>query len=339
MKRSLYLLFAPLFLAGCSHDDALEGPELIDIFGEFEVVTPLTQDRTTVDFSQGETVEFMALFTVRTPWQLRIEGLTSGAVKIIESNEKDVSGAVARWNGSITFAPTFAAGERCVATMTFTDQPDTLRSDTILITGARPLPTGGTLISDFEDENQDLDAFSEGQFEETDLGISDAFPAAIGDKFFYMRGRDNNGSFFVSGVGISAMAAQNTQYYPLTTQNASSVYFNAFIYGEGLANTQAVIEFQEDDNLDGTYTPAQEGTYRTTITVDWVGWKLVSFRMDELELSPNAGLGNIDANGRQEIDRIINIQLVLISIGAQSAEPVGFGTDYAIFTVGQPFEP
>ncbi len=336
---SAMLLALALVLAGCSHDDDLEGPELVDLFGEFEILQPLTVSRTTVDFSAGETVEFRALLSIRTPWEMRIEGLTSGALKVFESNEKDISGDIANWNGSITFAPSFQMGEQAVATIRFTNYPDSLVSDTITITGARPVPTGGVLISDFEDPNQAFNVFSEAQFEESINGIASTLPAAFGSNYHYMKGTDNNGSVFVCGLGVSAQSATGEVHYPFTTSNENRVYFNAFIYGEGAQFTNMVIDFQEDDNLDGTYVPAEEGTYNYTIKVDWVGWKLVSFPLSETQLSTNGGLGNIDANGRKEVDRIINIQFILLSEGGQNAEPVGYGIDYAVFTEGQPFQP
>ena len=276
----LLLLIVAVSLTGCQHDEDLEGPELQDLFGEFEILMPLTVDRTTVDFSQGETVEFMAQISIRTPWTMRIVGQTSGALKVIESNEKNISGSVANWNGSISFAPSFQAGEKAVATIHFENFPDSLVSDTIMITGARPVPTGGILISDFEDPTQDFNKFSESAFEESFLGIAGSLPAAFGDNYFYMAGTDNNSSVFVCGVGISAQSAQGMDYYPFSTQNESRVYFNAFIYGDGVPQTNMVIDFQEDDDLDGTYEPAEEGTYNYSLSVDWEGWKLISFPIE-----------------------------------------------------------
>ncbi len=342
-SHRLPLLFAAMFsvlsLFSCRELEP-EGPELIDIFGEFYIIRPLTQDRNSVDFSAGQTVEFSAELSVRTPWSLSIRSIETGARKIITGNEKLIMGDVARWNGSVTFAPLFSAGEHVVATMTFSAFPDsTMVSDTILITGSRPLPEGGILVSDFEDPDQVFETFSEFQFEETSNGIESLFPAAIGDNYWYMFGRDNNRSVFVCGMRITATSAQGTPVFEFPTENEDKVWFNVFVFGAGAPNTQLVIDFQEDDNLDGVYVPSQEGTYNYLINVDWTGWRIISFPYSATALSTNGGLGNIDANGKREVDRIIAIQFILLSAAGQNDNPVGFGLDHAIFSINGPFEP
>lgn len=340
-SQLLLLLLAIITLggSGCREGEMI-GPELQDIFGEFEILQPLAQDRTEVDFSAGETVEFTAQLSIRTPWRLTIRNSSTGSRKIIEGNAKDISGDVARWNGSVTFAPLFNEGDVVQATLVFTEFPEeTMVSDPITITGSKPLPTGGILVSDFEDPDQVLDAFSEFSFEETSNGIESVFPAAIGDSYWYMDGRDNNSSVFVCGLLVSSESAQGTTHYPLTTENPESVYFNVFVFGTGQPSTVMVIDFQEDDNLDGSYSPTQEGTYNFSMPIDWTGWKLVSFPLSETLLSTNGGLGNIDANGAKEIDRIINLQFILLSDLGQNDNTVSFGIDHPIFTVNGPFEP
>ncbi len=340
LRQGLLLLAGLLTLASC-RDLQPEGPELVDIFGEFFIVSELESDRTEVDFSAGETVEFSAELSVRTPWTLTIRSLATGARKIIEGNEKLIMGDVARWNGSVTFAPLFSAGEQVVASLSFAEYPDsTMRSDTILITGARPLPTDGILLSDFEDPDQVFETFSEFSFEETSNGIESLFPAAIGENYWYMFGRDNNRSVFVCGMRLTATnSAQGTPLYEFPTDNEDKVWFNVFVFGTGAPNTQMVIDFQEDDNLDGTYVPSQEGTYNYLINVDWTGWRIVSFPYSATALSTNGGLGNIDANGRREVDRIIALQFILLSAGGQNENAVGFGMDYPVFSINGPFEP
>jgi hypothetical protein len=340
-KNFCALAITLIVLLGVScRESELEGPELQDIFGDFEVLTTLTQDRTTVDFAAGESVEFIALLSIRTPWTLTIKTIGSTSSKIIEGNEKMISGDVARWNGSVTFAPLFAEGDQVIATLTFAEYPEaTMTSDTITITGSRPLPEGGILVSDFEDPDQPLQAFSEFSFEETSNGIESLFPAAIGDSYWYMSGTDNNQSVFVCGLLVSSEAAQNTAVYEFPTENEDKVWFNCFVFGSGFPNTVMVIDFQEDDNLDGAYSPSEEGTYNFTINVDWTGWRLVSFPYSETLLSTNGGLGNIDANGAKEVDRIKNLQFILLSDLGQNDNPVAFGVDHPIFTVNGPFEP
>ncbi len=336
----LFPLALVVLLLGACRESGPLGPELQDIFGEFEVLEPLSQDKTEVDFSIGESVEFTAQISIRTPWRLVIRNASTGARKIIEGNAKDISGDVARWNGSVTFAPLFMEGDVVQATLSFTEFPDaSMMSDPITITGSRPLPTGGVLVADFEMDNPGLEAFSEFSFEETKNGVDSLFPAAIGERYWFMDGRDNNGSVFVCGLLASAEATQGTSVFELNNENPASVYFNVFVFGTGQPSTTLVIDFQEDDNLDGVYSPTQEGTYNITFPIDWTGWRLLSFPLSETTLSTNGGLGNIDANGAKEIDRIINLQFILLSELGQNDNAVSLGLDHAIFTVNTPFEP
>ena len=87
-KIALYSLCA-LALLGCCKDN-VEGPELADIFGEFEVFESLTADKSVVDFSAGETVVFSAQLSIRTDWELHIVGQTTGARKVISGRAKDI---------------------------------------------------------------------------------------------------------------------------------------------------------------------------------------------------------------------------------------------------------
>ncbi|MFT6769303.1 MAG: hypothetical protein ACI80P_001775, partial [Flavobacteriales bacterium] len=57
--KNVFILLLVLVVAflGCRKDE-VEGPELQDIFGEFEVFEGLSSDRQTVNFENGEFVRF-----------------------------------------------------------------------------------------------------------------------------------------------------------------------------------------------------------------------------------------------------------------------------------------
>lgn len=107
-KINLYILiFALTTLLGCKKDNAIEGPELVDIFGVFEVQTPLKGSVKQVDFSKGEQVLYTIKLSVRTPWTIEVIGLNSGAKKVFTGNEKDLINNPVVWDGTISFAPFF----------------------------------------------------------------------------------------------------------------------------------------------------------------------------------------------------------------------------------------
>jgi len=108
MKNILYIaLFTLIAISSCKKETAIEGPELVDIFGEFKVLEPLRASNKTPDFSVGNTVVYATKLSIRTTWTIEIIGLNSGARKVFTGNDKDFSANQITWNGSITFAPFF----------------------------------------------------------------------------------------------------------------------------------------------------------------------------------------------------------------------------------------
>jgi hypothetical protein len=72
--------------------------------------------------------------------------------------------------------------------------------------------------------------------------------------------------------------------------------------------------------------------------IDWLGWKLVSFSYDDTKISTSGGFGNTDRNGKKELDRISNVQFLLLAqAGTSGATRVGL--DFASFTYFTPFQP
>lgn len=350
-KTAILTLLGFTALTACRKDE-IEGPELRDIFGDFAIVQELTSDRTTVDFAAGETVTFFAELTIRTDWEIIITGQTTGARRVIEGRARDIDGNVANWNGNITFAPLFTE-ELCSTVMVFKDYPDTLFGPDITILAKKPADDIDLLISDFEDQSQAFNAFAE-QAATNQLIAGPSFISNIGGDppFFSVDPAENNGwwrmdadnsnaAIFICGVGMSAVNAQGNNgapYFQFGTNNPDNIYFNAFINGYGRENTTFTINFQEDDNLDGTYVASQEGAWGTSIPVDWVGWKLVSIPMSDMQLSTVGGFGNIDGTGQQDMDRIISMEFLLLSDNGVTGL-TGYALDFCNFTYFTPWEP
>ena len=73
-----------LALGACTKDATLEGPALVDLFGDFQVLETVRANRDSVRFGQGETVYLQGRFNKLTDWRLEVHGLSSGARKIIQ---------------------------------------------------------------------------------------------------------------------------------------------------------------------------------------------------------------------------------------------------------------
>jgi hypothetical protein len=346
MKKIVLIigLVITVVFAACKKDTAIEGPELVDIFGEFKVLEPLRASIDSPDFSTNTAVIYHTKLSIRTNWTIEIISLNpnSAARKVFTGNDKDFSLNQVSWNGSITFAPFFRKNEKVVARMTFEDYPDTLYSDTITIAVARPTPNVDIVIDDFESPQRPYNTFTEGQqsYNSTSLNFS-GVTAAEKSRFFVMAG--NHGpaaSLFICGMSLSAKISQGTSdnYFKFATDNPKKVFFNAYVYGWGDNKAELSVDFQEDDNLDGIYQPAEEGTYNYRFKVDWLGWKLVSFSYDDTKISTSGGFGNIDRNGKKEMDRIANVQFLLLAQPGTSGN-TRVGLDFTSFTYFTPFQP
>lgn len=342
-KALLYIgIISLTILSSCKKSDKIEGPELVDLFGEFKVLEPLKASIANPNFANGDIVKYHTKLSIRTNWTIEVIGLNSGAIKVFTGNEKDFDLNPILWNGSITFAPFFRKNEPVVARMRFDNYPDTLYSDTITISASRPTPAVDILIDDFESPQRAYNTFTEGQqtFNSTSVNFQGVAPAE--KNRFYALGANHGptASLFLCGMGLSAKASQGTgnNYFVFNTDNPKRIYFNAYVYGWGDNNAQLSVQFQEDDNLDGVYQPAQEGTYQQQINVNWTGWKLVSFSYDQTSISTSGGFGNIDATGKKDLDRIINVQFLLLAQPG-TAGNTRVGLDYASFTYINPFQP
>jgi hypothetical protein len=351
LKSLFYIvLIGSTSLLSCQKDD-VEGPELQDIFGEFEVLQPLTLSSNTVNFENSESVEFFAQLSIRTDWKITVTGLESGAKKVISGREREVSNGVAVWDGTITFAPLFSE-EQCTTMMTFKQYPDTLFGDTITVQATKPESAIDILISDVEDSGQGFNAFTEpasfnqavsGSYFQNLFtnppGFMEVVPAE--QQGFWAMTANNSGSIFICGMSLASQSSQQDPeglYYDFGTLNPDHVYINALVFGFGDGNSRMSIGMQEDDNQDGVYDRFTEGTYNTEFVVDWTGWKVVSIPLSSFNLSTVGGFGNTDATGQKDLDRIINIEFLLLAVEGSSGL-TGYCMDYLNFTRFEPWQP
>jgi hypothetical protein len=118
MKKIVLIigLVITVVFAACKKDTAIEGPELVDIFGEFKVLEPLRASIDSPDFSTNTAVIYHTKLSIRTNWTIEIISLNpnSAARKVFTGNDKDFSLNQVSWNGSITFAPFFRKNEKVV---------------------------------------------------------------------------------------------------------------------------------------------------------------------------------------------------------------------------------
>lgn len=321
-------LVLALAVAGCDHVTDPDGPRLIDRFGDFTLIEPLSASSSSVDFEAGQSVTFSARFNKQASWVLEITGEQSGAVKRIEGFSNELTDENARWNGGTTVLP-FFKDEPVEAALFFPEEEgaDTTRVD-IAVLSTREYP--GVVLADFEggDEIQ----VGNFEFEFQDTGISAEVPPGEGDGFYLLRGTEppsgGTRNFF---VGLIDIRAQDRGRVAVPTSVPEDLYFNFMLRGLGTDFTIAVVQLIVDGNGTGAYELDQDIVFAFgDIVVDFEGWRLFSKSVGQIGLT------------QEQAQDIVGVRVVLISDdNLQPATPlqVAFGIDYITFTGGGPLVP
>lgn len=335
MKKILYIsIFGISLLTSCRKEeiDKTDGPSLADLNGAFSVITDLQASKDSVDFAAGETVFFTAEIAKTTPWKLRVVGMTSSAEKIITGTSKIIDVSQTLWNGSTTNLPLFKT-EICKVELTFPGLPDTLSTTVKVI---QPKVNQGFLISDFESGfNPGWTTFVQSGAD-MDFQIKSDVTAPEGNSYYNVAGTVD-WDWLIGLINFKATAYSGATVLPLTS-NPNSLYFNVMVYGEiGLTNSLILFQFQEDEDASGTFDAATEDLYSHQITIDWVGWKLVSIKYTDIPCLVNGSPAAPNGNGQHNSDKIGQINMLHL------ANPIsGFAKsklDYIIFTENGPLNP
>ena len=326
---ALALAFA---VGGCDHVTEPDGPSLIDRFGPFTLVEPLTADTTAVDFAAGGAVTFSAQFNKQTDWVLEIVGQQSGAVRRIEGTSNALTAQNARWTGRTTELPLFKE-EPVTASLFFPTEvgSDTTRVDlAVLSTRAYP----GNVVADFEaasmaDSRVDVGNF---EFELRGAGISAEVPPGEGDGFFLFRGVEppsgGTRNFFVGLIDI--VPRPSGSYFAVPTTEPEGLFVNFFLYGFGTPNTIAVVQLVADANGNGVFNDGTDAVFEVyNEPVEFEGWRLVSVPLSETPIT------------QAQAGQLVNVRVLLISDDSNQPAtplPVEFGIDYITFTAGGPLQ-
>jgi hypothetical protein len=333
MKNYLLLIILGWTLLACRKEEAtkFDGPSLEDLNGAFVIINGLQASQDSVDFATGESVYFTAEVSKISPWKITITGQTSGAVKEITGLSSTIDVSKSLWNGSTTKFPIFKS-EMCKVDLTFTDEPDTL---TVYVKVLAPKLNAGFLISDFES------GFNSGWTSFAQLGANMDFQirsdvsAPEGESYYNMAGTVD-WDWLIGLVNFKA-SAYGAPTFPLSS-NPNNVYFNVMLYGEpGLTNTLVLFQFEEDENGDGAFTSTSEDMYSLQVTVDWVGWKMVSVKYSDIPCLVNGSPAAPNGEGTHQSNKIRTINMLHL------ANPnSGFAKakiDYMIFTENAPLNP
>jgi len=324
-----FLLILPFFFTSCEKDK-IEGPNLNDLYGELTILESLNVVGDGADFSVGENIYFTASFSKQVDWEIKIEGLTSGSVKIISGKSNVINQANSTWDGSSTQLP-FFIDEDCEVELTFEMHDDTIYSQ-LNIQGEREYNDESTvLITDFENGfNPNFTGFFQ-------AGCTKALTI----------GGAGQGINFLQQFGtctwdwlIGYIDYYSTFWYDQQelVNDPSQVYFNILINGDStmsqvsnVPNSLFKLEFYEDENGDGYYDANTEDRYDYEFDVDWNGWRMISLCYNDVEKLILATSGGDAVRNPSKISNVRTLLLANPESGFAKAD-----VDFLIWSIGKP---
>jgi len=341
MKHLLRLPVLLLLLTyGCSKDIPVDGPELLDLFGDFQVLQPVQINQKQADFAQGDLLFLQARFNKLTDWELVCTGLNSGARKSITGKTRFLDSTNCRWNGSTTIFPMFK--EESVEMKLIIAEDSVLWRDTVSISSTRLIE--GFVVADFET------GIRPGWTSFVQSGANMSFvvrqnsSAAQGNRYYDMGGLVN-WDWLIGMIEFPASAYQEPRF-PLIS-NPEKLYFNTLLYlPDSVENALLLFQFREDDNGNGTFEAATEDLYSlqcAAYTVNGAhqrlqkGWNKISVRYNELVSLVNGQPATPAGNGRHDPDKLSRVSALFLANPTSGYSQMYM--DYIIFTENAPLEP
>jgi hypothetical protein len=328
-----------MMLGSCTKDAGIEGPTLVDLFGDFQVLEPVKASRDSVRFGQGETVNLQGRFNKLTDWRVEVRGLSSGARKIISGKSRSLDAVNCVWNGSTTLFPMFRAEE--TELKLFVEQDSLLFQRRIKVLSVRQ-PVG-LVLADFES------GIRPGWQSFVQSGANMSFvirtnPLAGQGNAYYDMGGLVNWDWLIGMLEFPASAYQAPRF-PLAS-NPEQVYFNALVYlPDSVNNALLLMQFREDDNLDGQFNQSNEDMYAlqcAAYTVNGAqtlqrGWNLISARYSDLVSLVNGQPSTPAGNNRLEPDRLQKVSVLMLANPSSGYSQLYL--DYVVFTSNGPLQP
>lgn len=338
LKRLIYSILplsiiAILFFA-CEKEEFV-GPNLLDIYGPFEIIDSFAVQSATVDFTKQENITFKGSWTLMTPWTITITGQKSGAVKTLSGKSKFLDTLVDIWDG--TSDVIFFKEEKCDVELTFGEHANILK-DEINIIGTYDYTKNAILLQDYEIASigDGLPWGGNGTNPRATL-ISDSLPGSTpqGNKYLYMEGKEPGGTsaawYLVGFPSYNASSFVGANYYPFKNADTTTTFINFFVKSYGTPNTKFALSYVEDQNNDGVFDENVDPTYGYDYIIDASikDWVKVSIPLSDFETSSTV------SDGEQEIDKIGFFYVNMFSNG-ESQEKHAAAIDYIIITQGKP---
>jgi len=339
MRNITGFIFISLLLLGCKKEDPV-GPTLTDLYGQFEIVEPLSHNKPDgVDFTK-DSVQFKGEWTIVTPWKITIKGKRSGAVKTITGKGKTLDTLVGVWNG--TADGIFFKLEECDVKLSFDNQSD-IQTSSVKILGKHDYSKDGYIIESFESPI----TLTGGSYTTLNVRENTLDTIPEGEYYYHLEGTEPGqaatkgpASWFIGALPnpFKAKSTLGKTYFPFKDADTTTVYINFFVYGYGYPNTKILISAPEDDNGDGVFSSTTEDSYGYEYIVTSAGWHKVSIPLSEFSHSI-IWIDDVPykyGNNKKEISKMMEISISLVSDGKIPSPKVGCAIDFFIITKGKP---
>ncbi|MCU0428890.1 MAG: hypothetical protein MUF42_02880 [Cytophagaceae bacterium] len=367
MKRCIVtILLTIVLLVNCNRKKDSIGPVYYLAGKDFQCTSFYLPD--TLNFRKSKVFSIRAEFSSVVSWTLELKGLKSGASRIFKGNTNRLDSSIVSWRGGHDGLPFFKKGEQVQATVSFMGSELKVTGvSTIKNTvdfGLEPnVVTPVSVDSNGYEYNSKTIRLEDGVFFPKQFSfhssnstnyrrVDSLIPAVQGNKYYTIFNRSySSDGYFVGGLQHRKVGGF---YFP-DWKEVSNVYFNVYVYGTGVPGTRMNLQFHEadpetdafksdkenDSTCGGTYKkrqhcPCVDDAWQKQVSIDHVGWKLISVPYTEFEHSnvPNNG---DKGNFRKEPHRIHWIQLTVIS--GTPFQEVQAIWDYPVITYGGPFDP
>lgn len=336
MKKILVLIVVSIAIFSCKRETDTLGPNLSDIYGDFQVFEDFDVSNNSVEFSSGEVLNFNARFSKTVDWEVRIVGQTSGATKLLTGKSKILDESNAIWNGSTSELPMFKT-EMCNAYLSIPEEGfrDTVESIAIDSTKVNE----GFVVADFENGmNTGWNIFKQSGGNMS-FFIVESDSAAEASHYYDMGGEVNFD--YLIGYFYLPASAYGVATYPLSS-NPDNVYFNVMLYvPEGITNEIVLFQFLEDENEDGSFQDATEDMYSMELKhgPDGLqsGWQTISIKYSDLTALVNGAPSTPNGNGIHEPEKLLELRLLFLADPSSGYSQTLM--DYIIFTENAPLEP
>ncbi|MFN6945799.1 MAG: hypothetical protein ACK4ND_12700 [Cytophagaceae bacterium] len=347
---SVSLLIALLLVSSCAKRTDFIGSELVTMpEGFFVADNSFSASPDRVNFERDK-AKFSAEFSHRVTWRIKLQGLTSGANKVIKGTSDKLDPDSIQWNGSHDGLYFFMRDEKVLAELTFMGGNLTL-IDTIDVLRAKLYGNQGFSVSNdsrpttfegFEGASFNisglfwLDPYFDGRREmaERDPMLNDKDKPVQGEYAFTLSGTDITNSYFVGGFkrNITAME-RNAIKWP---EDPDSVYINIYLYGRGDGVTKLNFSMEEADDGGPSHREDRHDAFEFQFNFEHTGWKLFSVRYSDLTRAANPDYGG-SGNNVKEPNKVRSIAFNAISSPPNNYVKATF--DFPIITFGKPFNP